>query len=144
MKKAKSMSEFIKGCATGEPVCIEPDALEPTDRVISEDEFKSPGKFTHEDFMHKGRRAPWCDYHPSHPQKVLEREEEIFVINGEEKRKLNIIVAEHECEYTNNPFKAGCMGSNLSFHFYPDTCGTTTIVRCRCGFEENITDYDMY
>jgi hypothetical protein len=144
MKKVDTIKDFLKGCAEGEEVSISCEALEPADKVISEDEFKNPGKADYDDFMYKGRRVPWSDYHPSCFKEVLERGEEIFVITGEEKRKLNIIIAEHVCDYMNSPFKAGCMGSNLSFHFYPDTVGTTTIVRCRCGFEENITDYDSY
>ena len=160
-KKVDSIDKFIESTATGESVIIDSAALnkESTDKVISENEFKNPGNVAKEEFYYKGRRIAWSDYSPCDPEDVLERGEDIFVINGDEKRKLNIIVDEHKCDYMpdktekdneeifahgEGPFKAGAFGSNLSFHFYPNSVGTRVVVKCNCGFEEDITDYYSY
>lgn len=75
----------------------------------------------------------------------VEEEILIFTIDKEEKDKFNDFVKKHEgCEYLRNPYRSADFGFNLTFSFRDTSVGMRTIVKCNCGFEEDITAYESW
>ena len=87
---------------------------------------------------------PYTNYHEGRVKENIDKKYLVFGITGGDKKNLDKFLAEHECEFIDNPFNAGAIGANLSFHFYPNSVGMGTTVKCNCGVEEDITDTSMW
>ena len=73
-----------------------------------------------------------------------------FFISGFEQQSLDEWTRQHNkvCPYYDDGTKpespAGAIGGRLSYQFTPTGLGTAITVKCACGEEENLTDYDSW
>ncbi len=69
--------------------------------------------------------------------------EYLFRISKEEAGKFRVWLEQHNesCHYA-NPKNRGAIGGRFCFKFAPTTLGTATKVKCACGQEIDLTDYE--
>ncbi len=69
----------------------------------------------------------------------------MFSWTKEGQKRLNKWLLNHnkKCPYSNLS-KTGPVRGGLTFTFTPTTLGTVTVVRCLCGKETDLTDYDSW
>lgn len=67
-----------------------------------------------------------------------------FEISDEQLRNINKWLEEHSktCPYFTVNFKY--LGSPISYIFTPDSIGTGVIIKCICGKEADVSDYDNF
>ena len=67
----------------------------------------------------------------------------MFEITTEENKQISDWLKEHNktCEFT-NPENQGAIGGRLTYCFTPTGLGLVTKVKCACGGEKNVTNYD--
>ncbi len=68
----------------------------------------------------------------------------IFMIKDKEKENFNKTMSDHDCKYMKDPHAAGAFGANLSFAFEPNTVGMRIVIKCECGMNADIIDYDCW
>jgi hypothetical protein len=69
----------------------------------------------------------------------------VFRLDTEELKKLAAWREEHDktCKYA-HPSKQGAIGGRLTYCFTPTSLGSVTKVKCACGEEVDLTDYDAW
>jgi len=73
-----------------------------------------------------------------------------FELMGEELQKYQSWEAEHNetCPYYDDGSspapKIGAIGGRTTFSFTPTGVGTVVVVKCACGEEINVTDFDHW
>ncbi len=65
----------------------------------------------------------------------------IFKINDEQQVKICDWDSKHYCSLKGN---SGTIGGRLSYIFNPTSLGTGVIVRCGCGAEIDVTEYENW
>ena len=71
-----------------------------------------------------------------------------FALDEDEKESLVDFLHEHNrvCKYyddgTHDLPPGGAIGGRMTYSFTPTTLGTVTKVKCSCGEERDLTDYD--
>lgn len=160
MRKAKSFKDFFKAAAKGEAVSIDKETLENPEEdyeIKKEDkvaygvaDWPQMNESNDERFVqYKGKPVyGYGNFHPKDLEGAVHKLGTlIFTIDSADKENFNQFYKEHKesgCKYVENAFAAGAFGSNFSFEFRSNTVGQTTIVRCNCGVECDITSYDMW
>ena len=75
-----------------------------------------------------------------------------FKFSEDQAKALNEWNKEHkkECKYTKKITDTvfvdvcGCIGGRLSYEFTPTGLGIVTTAKCACGYELDLTDYDLW
>jgi hypothetical protein len=68
----------------------------------------------------------------------------MFDLDKEQSIKYNEWTKGHDkvCKFTQPGASAGAIGGRLTFEFTPTGLGTIVRVKCACGEEVDLTDYD--
>ena len=61
-----------------------------------------------------------------------------FQLDKNQIKKLEKEYTEHKCTVNNT----GAIGGKITFSFTPTDLGTVVKVKCACGFEVDLTDYE--
>ena len=66
-----------------------------------------------------------------------------FTLNDKEMDSIKKFLEEHmkNCPYL-EPKTAGWLGSPIHYIFTPDSIGTSVSIKCNCGAEANVGDYE--
>ena len=69
-----------------------------------------------------------------------------FELTEEQQKKYEEWASTHECPYrTQGELRyVGAIGGADAFCFTPTGLGIITVVKCACGAEINLTDYDLW
>lgn len=71
-----------------------------------------------------------------------------FLITGHELKALYEWEKNHRCQFYDdalNPVNPqGAIGGGTTYSFTPTGLGVATIIKCACGEEKNITDYESW
>lgn len=81
------------------------------------------------------------NFDPNYVDDCVKEKALVFVLRDDQKKMFNDFMKKHSCEYTDNPFNSGAIGSNLGFFFRETSLGLVATVKCNCGTEEDLTDY---
>lgn len=67
----------------------------------------------------------------------------MFTITENEAGNLNNWIEEHDkkCPFT-DPMKQGAIGGRFTYSFTPTSLGQITKIKCACGEEKDVTEYD--
>jgi hypothetical protein len=64
----------------------------------------------------------------------------MFSLDEDQMIKANNWRGAHDCPITNE----GAIGGKTTYCFTPTGIGTVTVVKCACGKEINLTDYESW
>lgn len=67
----------------------------------------------------------------------------IFELSSYENKKLAKWYSEHKCQFV-DPTNCGAIGGRLTYVFTPTSLGVISSVRCACGEEETLTNFDEW
>lgn len=72
-----------------------------------------------------------------------------FYLSEDEIIKLHEWSSNHECQFTYDPEKhqfppTGAIGGGRTYSFTPTGLGVVAKVKCACGEEEDLTDYESW
>ena len=65
-----------------------------------------------------------------------------FKLNEKDSEKIKTWFEEHSCEFSRQGAYLGAIGGRITYLFTPTSLGTVVKVRCACGEEIDITEYD--
>lgn len=73
-----------------------------------------------------------------------------FTLDKDGLTKLSTFLDNHNktCKYyddgTSLESKSGAIGGRLTYAFTPTSLGVITVIKCACGAEVNVTDFDSW